>query len=114
MDALSQLEVTPQHVASALADEGAQIIDVREPHELETARIPGVRHIELVQLTSQAESIERDRPVIFFCHTGVRSLMAAEAFHQAGYEAYSMAGGIAAWDAAGLPTERERGAVADG
>jgi rhodanese-related sulfurtransferase len=65
-----------------------------------------------VALTSQAESIERDRPVIFFCHTGVRSLMAAEAFHRAGYEAYSMAGGIAAWDAAGLPVEPERDAVA--
>ena len=39
--------------------------------------------------------------------------MAAQAFRQAGYEAYSMAGGIVLWEHEGRPIEPENGHVAD-
>jgi rhodanese-related sulfurtransferase len=92
-----QIEVTTEHTAAVLADGSAQIVDVRELYERETGHIAGTRHIELEHLASQAQTIDRERPVIFACHLGSRSLMAAQAFRRAGYDAWSMAGGLERW-----------------
>ena len=100
-----QLEVSVEHTASALADDSAQVIDVREAYERDAGHIPGSRHIALGTLASEAESIDRDRPVIFHCHVGARSLMAAQAFRRAGFEAYSMAGGLEVWEQEGRPVQ---------
>ena len=43
---------------------------MREPYEREAGHIAGTRHIELVQLTAQAASVERERPVVFYCRVG--------------------------------------------
>lgn len=108
----SQIEVTPRQAADMQRD-GAQLIDVREPYEWEAGRIPGARHIELERLSSQAETIDPTRPVVFQCRLGARSAMATHAFRTAGYDAWSMAGGIEAWQRDGLPIEPEDGFVAD-
>jgi rhodanese-related sulfurtransferase len=107
-----EIEVTPEHTAEALADGSAQLIDVREPYEVEAGRIAGSRHIELQSLAAQAETIDRDRPVIFQCRSGARSLMAAQAFRRAGYDAWSMAGGLELWVAEGREIEPADGRVA--
>ena len=88
------------------------MIDVREPHEREAGHIEGTRHIELTRLTGEAASVDRERPVVFYCRVGSRSTMAAEAFRTAGYEAYSMEGGLVRWDAEGRPLSPEGGTVA--
>jgi rhodanese-related sulfurtransferase len=90
-----------------------QLIDVREPYEHDAGRIAGARHIELERVASQAPAIDKDRPVVFYCRLGARSGMAANAFRRAGWEAYSMDGGLEAWDHAGLPLEPDGGHVAD-
>ena len=96
-------DMTPQEVADA----DVLIVDVREPSELEAdGRFPGARHVPVGELNASAESIPRDRPVVFACHTGSRSAMAAEAFRMAGWDAHNLAGGIEAWIAAGLEVER--------
>ena len=104
-------DYTPQQVATLLETTDVQLIDVRQAHEHEAGRIAGDRLIELMQLTSQAETIDRDRPVIFYCRSGSRSAMATEAFRNAGYDAHNMLGGLVHWDAAGLPLEPEGGRV---
>jgi len=107
------LEVTPQDVQRRLDEGGAQVIDVREPYEWDAGHLPGdVRHIELERLSSSAATIDKDRPVVFLCRAGVRSMMAAQAFRRAEYEAYSMAGGVEAWHEAGLPLDPPGGHVA--
>jgi rhodanese-related sulfurtransferase len=108
-----EIEVTPQHTAEALADGSAQVIDVREPYEVEAGRIPGSRHVELQELPAQAETVDRDKPVIFQCRSGARSLMAAQAFRRAGYDAWSMAGGLEQWVAEGRDIEPAGGRVAE-
>jgi rhodanese-related sulfurtransferase len=90
-----------------------QLVDVREDYEHDAGRIAGARHLELGRLAAEADTIERDRPVVFYCRVGARSAMAASAFRRAGWEAYSMAGGLEAWDRAELPLEPEDGHVAD-
>lgn len=91
----------------------AQVIDVREPYEREAGHIAGSRHIELVQLTAHAASIECDKPVIFYCRAGSRSTMAAQAMRAAGFEAYSMVGGLVRWDREGRPLSPQGGEVAN-
>ena len=87
------------------------LIDVRRPYEYEGGRLPGARNIEMNDLSAAADSIPRDRPVLFYCRGGNRSSMAAQAFREAGYDAHSMAGGIEAWATAGRPLEPEDGEV---
>ena len=100
--------------ARELIDAGAvQVVDVREPHEWDAGRIAGARHIELERLASEAETLDRERPVLFYCRVGARSGMAANAFRRAGYEAYSMDGGLVEWDRRDYPLEPEDGTVAD-
>ena len=106
------IELTPQRVAELLESD-IQLIDVREDYEVEAGRITGSRHIELERLASQADTIDRERPVVFQCRLGARSAMAAQAFRTAGYEAYTMQGGLTAWVEAGLPIEPEGGRVAE-
>lgn len=106
-------DVTAQQVAELWAAGTIQLIDVRQDHEFEAGRIDGSRHLELTQLAEQAETIERDRPVVFYCRSGARSAMATDAFAQAGFDAHNMVGGLLAWEAAGLPLEPDGGYVAD-
>ena len=105
-------DYTPQQVAELLERGEIQLIDVRQPEEREAGRIAGDRFIELAQLAGQADTIDRDRPVVFYCRSGSRSAMATEAFRGAGFDAHNMLGGLIEWDAAGLPLDPPDGYVA--
>jgi rhodanese-related sulfurtransferase len=105
-------ELSPRQVAELIGDGGAQLIDVREPYEHEAGRIAGDVHIELERLTGAAESIDRDRPVVFYCRSGSRSALAAQAFGASGYSAHNLTGGLQAWVKDGLPIEPADGRVA--
>ncbi|HEY5046379.1 MAG TPA: rhodanese-like domain-containing protein [Solirubrobacteraceae bacterium] len=110
----TEIDVDPARVADWLAaDPGPQVIDVREAYEREAGHIADTRHIELTALTAAAATVERERPVIFYCRVGARSEMAAQAFRAAGYEAYSMTGGLRRWADEGRPLSPEGGHVAD-
>ena len=112
--AQDEIDVDPERVAGWLQqDPSLQVIDVREPYEREAGHIAGTRHIQLVNLTGEASTVERDHPVVFYCRVGARSQMAAQAFRASGYEAYTMAGGLKRWAEQGLPLEPEGGSVAD-
>ncbi|MGI8713029.1 MAG: rhodanese-like domain-containing protein [Solirubrobacteraceae bacterium] len=107
-------DYTPQEVSALLAsDESVQLIDVRQRHEHEAGRIAGGRLVELGELSGAAKSIDRSRPVVFYCRSGGRSAMATEAFTQAGFDAHNMTGGLLEWHAAGLPIEPTDGHVAE-
>jgi rhodanese-related sulfurtransferase len=106
-------DYTPQQVAQLLAEGGIQLIDVRTPYEHDAGRIGGDRLIELAKLAAEIETIDRARPVVFYCRSGARSAMASEAFTQAGFDAHNMVGGLLDWDAAGLPIDPDGGYVAD-
>jgi rhodanese-related sulfurtransferase len=110
---MSDVDLAPERVHEQHAAGAIQLVDVREPYEWEAGRIDGARHIELARLASDAETIERERPVVFYCRVGSRSTMAAQAFRRAGYDAYSMDGGLAAWHERGMPLEPDEGEVAD-
>jgi rhodanese-related sulfurtransferase len=106
-------DYTPHEVAGRHSRGEIQLIDVRTAHEHEAGRIAGDRLVELGVLAAEAATIDRERPVVFYCRSGSRSAMATQAFVQAGFDAYNMAGGLLEWTAAGLPVEPDGGYVAD-
>jgi rhodanese-related sulfurtransferase len=107
-----QEEVAPAEVA-ALHERGEiELVDVREPYERDAGRIAGSRHVPLARLTQEAESFDRERPLVFYCRVGSRSAMASQAFRASGYKAFNMTGGLVAWDAQNLPLEPDGGSVA--
>jgi rhodanese-related sulfurtransferase len=110
----SDTELAPRRVAEMRDAGEAEVIDVRVDYEWELGRLAGARHIELNQLTASVDSIPKDRPVVFYCRGGNRSAMAAQAFREAGYDAYNLAGGISRWVEEGLALEPEDGSVAEG
>ena len=110
--ASDSIEIGPRQAADLQRD-GVTIVDVREDHEWEAGRIPGARHIPLGRLSEEAASLSADQAVVFQCKSGGRSLMAAQALRASGRQAYSLAGGLHAWQDAGLPIAPEDGVVAD-
>ena len=105
-------DLSPARVAE-LMQEGVQLIDVRELYEREAGRIPDdTAHIEMDRLSEEAGSIDAGRQVVFYCRTGSRSAVAAQAFAAAGYDAHNLDGGLKAWVADGLPLEPANGHVA--
>jgi len=115
-----EIEIDPARVAELLANDAVadasaapQLIDVREPYERDAGYIADSRHIALAELTAQASTVERERPVVFYCRLGSRSDMAAQAFRTAGYEAYSMRGGLTRWAQEGRPLQPQDGYVAE-
>ena|SRR5271165_5960250 len=113
-DDITQIDIDPERLADWRAeDPHLQVVDVREPYERDAGHIEGSLHIELQKLTSQADTVEREHPVVFYCRVGARSEMAAQAFRAAGFEAYSMSGGLQRWVAEGRALSPEGGSVAD-
>jgi rhodanese-related sulfurtransferase len=108
-----QEDIPPERAAELLRAGEMQLVDVREPYEHEAGRIAGARHVELTRLSDEAGSLDRERPLLFYCRVGNRSAMASQAFRAAGFDAYNLEGGLVAWERAGLPLEPEGGTVAD-
>ena len=108
----AEVDVDAEQARSAIDAGGIQLIDVREPYEWDAGRIAGARRIGLDRLAAEAESLDRGAPVLFYCRVGSRSGMAAGAFRQAGFDAYSLDGGLVEWERRGLPLEPDDGTVA--
>jgi len=75
------------------------LLDVREPWEFETARLPGSLLMPMGEVTSRAHNeLDEDAHIVVLCHHGMRSLSVTMWLRGQGYErAQSLAGGIDAW-----------------
>lgn len=92
------------------AEEGAPepaLIDVREVWEFRAGHAAGAVNIPLSAFRARVGEVPRDRDVLFICHVGERSMMAARFARQQGVaRVFNVDGGTDAWAAAGLPMER--------
>jgi adenylyltransferase/sulfurtransferase len=75
-----------------------ELIDVREPHEHEHFNIGG-RLIPLDEIMREADSIPRDKEVIFYCKMGIRSQIAIQRLQERfGFtNLVNLQGGMEAW-----------------
>lgn len=98
-------EITPGEV-----EPGTQLVDVRTAEERAAGRIPDdTAHIPFEELSDRAGEIDRERPVVFYCRSGERSGVAADAFAASGFDAVNLTGGILAWAEAGRPVDGDVG-----
>jgi len=95
--------VTPQEAAQRIA-QGAMLLDVREQSEWDAGHVDGAVLIPLGQLSARMSELPKDQDIMIICHSGNRSGQARDLLRKAGYNrTTSIAGGIAAWMADGLP-----------
>lgn len=100
-------ELDAAQVHALLRGHEAVLIDVREPGEFESERIPGALLFPLSGFDPACLPLDGTKRLIFQCGTGRRSAQAAQQLLEAGSaEATHLAGGITAWKAAGLPLTR--------
>lgn len=74
------------------------LIDVREPHEYQIARIPGAKLIPLGELPKHLNELDANADIVAHCKTGGRSQKAVDLLKQNGFKnVRNMTGGITAW-----------------
>lgn len=84
--------------AYQLRQNGAFVLDVREPHEWEAGHIPNATLIPLGELGSRLDEIPKDQEVVVVCRSGNRSAQARNILKTEGFNnVTSMSGGMNAW-----------------
>jgi rhodanese-related sulfurtransferase len=87
----------------------ALVLDVREPGEFAQGHILNARNVPVGELEARIKELERykAKPVICTCATGNRSGTAVGILRKHGFaNVVNLSGGLAAWQQAGLPTEK--------
>lgn len=94
--------------ASSLQDrDDVVLIDVREQWEYDEGHIPGITLIPMSEIETRLSEIPQDKTIIVTCRSGNRSGQVHTFLEQNGFDnTHNMAGGILAWEAAGLEVER--------
>ncbi len=94
--------------ARALVEQGAALVDIREPAEFASERIPGAELQPLSRLAAGPATVRDSGTVIFTCRSGQRTAMNAARLVAAapGCTVFLLEGGLNGWLRAGLPVER--------
>ena len=99
-------KVTASAATQLINRRNAVVVDVRESGEYAAGHLPQAKHAPLGELEGKASGLAKNKetPIILVCQTGQRAGRAQAVLKQAGYsEVYSLEGGLAAWQQAGLP-----------
>ena len=90
--------ISPRELEARLAHEDVFLVDVREPHEADIARIPGAKLIPLNEVAQRAHEIPQNEDVVLHCRSGVRSAKALQFLQTLGFKRLrNLEGGILAW-----------------
>lgn len=114
LDGRPDLCISTERLSAPLAAErlaqphGPLAIDVRTPREREQKHIEGSMSIPLNHLSERSNELPHDRSLLVYCAGGYRSSIAASLLERQGFDRVcEIAGGIAAWESAQLPTVTE-------
>jgi molybdopterin/thiamine biosynthesis adenylyltransferase/rhodanese-related sulfurtransferase len=101
-------ETSPDAARALAAAGSALLIDIRDDDETAAGSPAGALRLgrSFLELRIEQAAPDLDRPLLVLCAGGTRSLFAAQDLRELGYrDVRSVAGGFAAWKAAGLPVE---------
>jgi rhodanese-related sulfurtransferase len=74
------------------------LLDVREPWELDVARVPDIVHIPMGQVADRLQELDPGRQTVVICRSGRRSMDIARFLEQKGFKSVAnLKGGILAW-----------------
>ena len=90
---------TPAEIKARLdAGEALELIDVREPEELDIASLEGARPFPMSQAAAWIDHLPGDRELVILCHHGMRSMQVANALAARGHQNITnLTGGIDLW-----------------
>lgn len=100
-------EISPNDALHEAGCGAAVLIDVRSNEDWKAGHARGARHLERgeIELEIEEQIPDLDQRIICYCGGGSRSALVAESLQKMGYRnVRSMAGGLRAWQAGGLPT----------
>jgi rhodanese-related sulfurtransferase len=84
--------------AHRLATQGARVLDVRWRSEYAERHVPGATNIPVDELQRRLDELgPHDRPIIVYCHTGVRAWIAASILRKAGFSTVYNLGTLGHW-----------------
>jgi adenylyltransferase/sulfurtransferase len=92
-------EITVTDLKAKLdAGDNVFVLDVREPHEYDIARLEGTTLIPLGQLPSRVNELNTADDIVVHCKSGMRSAKAVGFLQKAGFQKVkNLKGGILAW-----------------
>lgn len=92
-----------------IAADNVTLVDVRTDEEAARGIIPGAQHIPLHLLPLRTEELMGETPLVFYCHSGIRSAQAGSFMASQGREnVFNLRGGVLAWGANGNMLEPKR------
>ena len=106
MEETKVTDISPRELSERMKrGDDIELIDVREEWEWQIAKLPGARLIPLGTLESSIGSLDRNKEIVLYCKSGVRSLHAAEFLANEGFRKLAnLSGGILRWSQEVDPT----------
>ena len=94
--------------ATRLINDGAVVLDVREPAEYAVGHLANSRNIPVAEVAARATELPAGKAVVVLCASGSRAARAAGALRKAGRaDVFCLEGGLTGWQQAGLPVVRK-------
>lgn len=89
--------VRGQEAHELVEKQNAFLLDVRTPEEFAAGHVPGAVNIPVQVLATRMNEVPKNRPVVVYCRSGVRSANAAKMLSDAGYTKLYDLGGMSNW-----------------
>lgn len=84
--------------ARTMVGDGARLIDVRTAAEFSGGSLPGSRNLPVDEVPRRMQELEpKEKPIVLFCHSGMRSARAARMLKRAGFVTVHNLGSINRW-----------------
>lgn len=101
--------ISPETLAAWLDERIAYLVDVREEHEFQAARILGATCLPLSKFDVGKISNKTKTQLVLHCQSGIRCGVAAELLKASGFKhtIYRLEGGIVAWAEHGGHIQRD-------
>jgi rhodanese-related sulfurtransferase len=98
----SYKDIDSASLNALISDSNVVLVDVRTDEEAARGIIHGALHIPLHLLPLQTKELEGETPLVFYCHSGIRSAQASSFMAGQGREnVFNLRGGVLGWGAVG-------------
>ena len=80
--------------AREMVANGAQLVDVRSPQEFGRGALPGSLNVPLQSIQTAEQHLDKTKPVIVYCASGMRSEQAKSVLYHMGFDAVHNLGSV--------------------
>ncbi|WP_085586274.1 MULTISPECIES: thiosulfate sulfurtransferase GlpE [unclassified Pseudomonas] len=108
---MSEFKRIPPEQAKALREQGAVVVDIRDPQAFASGHVTGSHHLDNHSVADFIRNADLDAPTVVVCYHGNSSQSAAAYLVGQGFsDVYSLDGGFELWRAT-YPSETAQGAA---